>query len=359
MITLPVKPWSKTLGPAFVSELSARAGLYGLMAVYWTSGFGLGMFYDRPVKPWIYAPIFAALFVVIGLIYILRSARHVSRQRASGDEIITLGADLKSTIVLGDVARVALLLTGFSITISVFQSVKAMIPTIQPFVHDALFAQMDKALHGGLYPHELLQPLLGYPVVSFVLLLLYNFWLPLVFVVFLVQLLNTANAALQHRYLVSFLLAWIVIGTLGALVLSSAGPAYYEPVLGLAAGSGPYSDLMAYYGYVGESLPFFLTDMQGMLWQFYQSGTCRPGADFGDAQRACGAGDPYVSDYAASQRVGGPDIWRLRSGDICRFGAPGLALRGRWLSGRGPRRMHLVDIRGFWQGEGPRHSTAT
>lgn len=274
MITLQ----AKTLRSSVVSELRTRAGLYGLMAVYWTACFGLGMFYDRPIIPWIYAPVFAALFILIALAFTGQSMKRVSRLRASGDKTITLATDLKSAFALEDVLRVTLLLTAFSITVSMFQSVKAMIPTIQPFVHDALFAQMDKALHGGFYPHELLQPVLGYPVVSFVLLLLYNLWLPLVFVVFIIQILDKGNAALQRRYLMSFLLAWILIGTLSALLLSSAGPAYYEPVLGLATGTGPYADLMAYYRSAGESSPFFLTDMHDMLWQFYQSGKVGPGA---------------------------------------------------------------------------------
>lgn len=207
MITLPVNLRGKTFGAAFISELKARPGLYGLMAVYWISSFGLGMLYDRPVKPWIYAAVFAGLFFLIALVFAVRSMKRVSRLRGAGDKTISLATDLKSSLDLEDVVRVALLLTGFSITMSVFQSVKAMIPAIQPFVHDALFAQMDKALHGGFYPHELLQPVLGYPVASFAVLLLYNLWLPLVFVVFIIQILDKENATLQRRYLMSFLLA--------------------------------------------------------------------------------------------------------------------------------------------------------
>jgi hypothetical protein len=268
----------QSFGRAVISEISNRRALLALVGLYWAACEVAGLVYERPIKPLMYAPVFAGIALAIALFFVVRSAVRVSGKRKTGARNVTLYEDLKSELAVEDVARLVVLLTGFSLVISVFQSAKAMIPAIQPFVYDVPFAEIDKAVHGGFYPHEILQPLMGFPLVSFVVLILYNLWLPLVFVVFMAQILDRSNPQLQRRYLMSFFLAWVLIGTFAAVLLSSAGPVYYEQVVGLAPGTGPYAGLMAYYGDVEAALPFFLGDMHAMLWQFYQDGSVGPGA---------------------------------------------------------------------------------
>lgn len=268
----------RSFGQAVTSEILNRRGLFALIGFYWAACEVLGMVYDRPINPLMYAPVFAGIALAVALFFVIRCAVRLSGKRKTGGSDTTLYEELKSETAIEDIARIAVLLTGFSLVVSVFQSAKAMIPAIQPFVYDVLFGQIDKAVHGGFYPHELLQPLMGFPVISFIVLLLYNLWLPLVFMVFLVQILDRGNPRMQRRYLMSFLLAWMLIGTFGAVLLSSAGPAYYEQVVGLVPGTGPYAGLLGYYGDVEAVLPFFLGDMHAMLWQFYQDGTVGPGA---------------------------------------------------------------------------------
>ena len=53
---------------------------------------------------------------------------------------------------------------------------KPMIPVIKPFAWDETFMQLDRTLHFGFDPWVLLQPVLGYDWVTFMICNLYNFW---------------------------------------------------------------------------------------------------------------------------------------------------------------------------------------
>ncbi|MGF1610109.1 MAG: hypothetical protein ACFCUQ_11980, partial [Kiloniellales bacterium] len=57
------------------------------------------------------------------------------------------------------------------------------------------------------------------------------------------QIFSLSNPRLRVQYLLSFAVIWTLAGNLLALVLSSAGPCFYEPVTGTA---GPYGELVAY-----------------------------------------------------------------------------------------------------------------
>lgn len=266
------------LTAALMKEVKRHRVMYGAMAAYWGLCLFLGLSYDRSINPFLYAPVFAGLFVIVGLVHVVKSVRRLLRQPGAGYSKGALYTELKAQFNQEGCVGTALLLTGFSVTISLFQSIKAVIPVIKPFAYDATFAEMDRVIHGGFYPHELLQPLMGYPLVTFAVLVLYNLWLPLVFVVFATQLVDLRDPALRKRYLLSFALGWILVGTIGAIALSSAGPAYYARVLDLAPGTGPYADLVAYYAAAAQVVPLFLTDMHEMLWGLFESGVIQPGA---------------------------------------------------------------------------------
>lgn len=105
---------------------------------------------------------------------------------------------------------------------------KSLLTVLVPFYADPFLAQGDHWLHGGVYPHQLLLPLVD----TYQLM-------PLVDVVYLVWFLVMGTAGgysifcdndrvRRLRYLLSFALSWTLCGTLLALVLSSCGPMYYH-----------------------------------------------------------------------------------------------------------------------------------
>jgi hypothetical protein len=138
---------------------------------------------------------------------------------------------------------------------------------VAPFAWDETFLRWDRWLHGGTDPWRLLQPLLGGTLPTAVIDALYYGWIPGMLLVFCWQIGTTKRAALRMRFLSSFLLCWIVIGTVLAMALSSAGPIYFGRITGLP---DPYQPLLAHLHRVAGEVPLFVLSTQDMLWQAYQ-----------------------------------------------------------------------------------------
>ncbi len=153
--------------------------------------------------------------------------------------------------------------------ISAFTSMKSMIPVINPYAWDQPLAEWDKALHGGIDPWRLLDPLLGDPFITSAINALYQLWFFVTYGVVLWQMFSLRDPLLRMRFLLTFVLAWALLGTLAAILLSSAGPPYYGPVTGLA---DPFVPLMETLRAANESFPIWALAVQERLWQIYQSG---------------------------------------------------------------------------------------
>jgi hypothetical protein len=126
----------------------------------------------------------------------------------------------------------------------------------------------DFALHGGIHPWELLQPVLGHPLVTSALSYLYNFWHGMIFIVYW-QMFRIEKRALRMQFLISFVLAWAILGSLGALVFSSAGPCYYANVV---SGPNPFGEQMTYLHAAHEMFANRALLGQEYLWGLYQDG---------------------------------------------------------------------------------------
>jgi hypothetical protein len=149
---------------------------------------------------------------------------------------------------------------------------KAAIPRIQPFAWDADLARADLALHFGMAPWRLLQPVLGHPVVTWVVDRLYYLWIPLVTGLVYWQVWNPHREE-RARFFLTYTVGWIVLGTVLATLLSSAGPCYYASIVG---DPGPYGPLMDYLRAVNVSHPLISIEVQGILWHQYRVGAVTP-----------------------------------------------------------------------------------
>jgi hypothetical protein len=130
-----------------------------------------------------------------------------------------------------------------------------------------MLAEWDRALHGGRYPWEWLQPLLGYPHVTWLVNGVYHYlWFFVIYGVLLWQAVSTARPRLRMRYLLSFVFAWILIGSVGATLLSSAGPIYYGH---LTTGPNPFAPLVDYLHHVGDTVHLSVLETHEMLWRVY------------------------------------------------------------------------------------------
>jgi hypothetical protein len=169
-----------------------------------------------------------------------------------------------------------------AVSFSVF---KELIPAIQPFYLDQPLHALDRIIHLGNDPWTLLQPLFGHPAVTYVIDRLYALWFFVMYFAVLLQMTSTKDRRLRLQFLLSSVLAWTLLGSLGAVLLSSAGPCYFGDVTG---SPDPYAPLMSYLrdtvqsaqlSVFGHELSSQLiaVRVQDMLWDGYQGG----GAGFG------------------------------------------------------------------------------
>ena len=151
--------------------------------------------------------------------------------------------------------------------IKVFAFFKANIPVLMPFSWDLEFMALDRALHFGVDPWVWLQPFMGYAPVTFIVNVSYNVWFMVMWVMWVAFAFQARPSVLRTRFFTAFMLLWSIGGSLAAIMLSSAGPAYFER---LALTPDPYLPLMDYLRSVNEWLPLWALNAQDILWAGYE-----------------------------------------------------------------------------------------
>lgn len=242
-----------------------------LTALYIAGGWGLAWYYDAAdrfsllvylesgvVMSLRLAVLFAGFAIL--RIMIVERPRHLTRAilAAFRDRWLTRDRLLQGLP----------LLAAFLCFISAFSSLKSMIPVVQPYVWDPFFAELDRLIHFGFAPWRLLQPLVGYPFLTFALNVVYNLWLPAMLAVLYWQVFTLERPALRAQYLLSFFLCWIVNGTILAMLFSSAGPCFYGKLLPDLP--NPFEPLMAYLHAADGVYPVWALRTQEMLWSTYR-----------------------------------------------------------------------------------------
>jgi hypothetical protein len=190
----------------------------------------------------------------------------------------TIFMDFRDTIFNLKSLRQALPLIALSIVFfGTFSGMKNLIPVINPYSWDEAFAMLDKTLHAGMQPWQILQGILGYPLVTSTLNVIYNLWILLLLFIFFWQALTLHFPQVRLQFLLTFFLAWIVLGQLLATLFSSAGPCYYAAVTGVVQ-DNPYAKLMEYLRQAGKQYPVWAVSTQDMLWKMYKGETLGMGS---------------------------------------------------------------------------------
>jgi PAP2 superfamily len=168
--------------------------------------------------------------------------------------------------------RPVALINGLPIIIAMIFYNKAMIelkpeiPFINPFKWDQTFMQLDRTLHFGFDPWRLLQPFMGYDIVTFISNIAYDFWFVALFGSWVYFAFQKQASVLRTRFFFSYMLIWWIGGGLLAVYFSSAGPVYYGNI-GLSP--DPFAELMTYLRDVNTRLPIWSLDTQALLWDGY------------------------------------------------------------------------------------------
>ena len=122
------------------------------------------------------------------------------------------------------------------IAVSAFSAAKQAIPMLHGFTWDTYLSVWGSRLDGGRPLWQRLQPVLGTPEITTALDWFYHRAWPVLLLAAFVWTALLRPSALRRRFLFSFALLFLVVGTLIALALASAGPPYYAFV---SPGHGP------------------------------------------------------------------------------------------------------------------------
>lgn len=148
----------------------------------------------------------------------------------------------------------------------VFSSMKSAISLFNRFSWDETFIAMDRAIHGN-DPWQLLQPFLGYPIITSLLSVTYHAWIFLIYTGTVYFAMYVTDRNLRARYFAASFGIWSINGVLLAILFSSVGPCFVGPLLG----NDHFAGLMAYLNEANETYPVMVLPVQQILldWQIY------------------------------------------------------------------------------------------
>jgi PAP2 superfamily len=272
LFVLPSALYVRRLGKAVAHILHTQAWFIGICLIYIAAAVTVAAIYDQSVRFGIYGKVQLAFFLNLAVVSIVCRIGWILIHERPPRPLRPVWRDLTGKFALG--RRIALAVPALvllPLALSAYTSMKTMIPTIAPFAWDVRLSGFDSNLHGGTAPWTLLQPLLGTPTATGWLDWAYGplwFWLLLI-----LQFWQTFSLhAERTRFLIAFILSWALLGTVMAIVFSSAGPVYYAAVV---VGPDPFAPLLAHLDGMAESVPVLARQAQTVLWQNYILGDVR------------------------------------------------------------------------------------
>jgi len=220
-------------------------------------------------------PLLLAVVCFIVLFFSVRATIVMWRHgRDEGSLIYAVVRDIRRFISIERVMGAAPILLLTPIFFSLFTSFKNALPHIVPFYLDASLTEWDRWLHGGRLPWEWLQPLIGFPLLTLLLSILYKVWFLLKYGLICWHSFRFEHENGRNQFLLSVLLCWILIGAGVATLLSSAGPCYFGALND--GGDNPYSELMSYLYWANGVYPVPDLYAQEYLWAAYSQSHAEP-----------------------------------------------------------------------------------
>jgi len=207
----------------------------------------------------------AALLGLIGL----RGIDIMARERPERP-LTQLALEIRGSLATPQrLAHASPMLLAMLIFGGTFTTIKASIPSLLPFTWDPHFEQLDRWLHGGTAPWEMLKPVLDAPIATYAVNLVYNSWFICLTLIWVWQTFRLVDSRLRLQFFLSLILGWILLGNVVAALLSSSGPCFFGRVTGL---SDSYAPLMEYLRDVDNSYSVWALDAQELLWRNYIKG---------------------------------------------------------------------------------------
>jgi hypothetical protein len=246
-----------------------HAALLALVFAYWMFALVVGELTDRPRTSTItmYLPTYREIIPMMILVLLAGRASVIVAVERPARPLLQFVTELRGTLAsprrIANAIPVLMCLLVFGGTFTV---IKTSFPYLIPFAWDAPLEEFDRWLHGGIAPWRLLQPIVGVPAITHAINLAYNLWFYVLGFVLIWQTFSLQDARLRLQFFFSLVLGWILLGTIAAAFLSSAGPCFFGRVTGLP---DPYAPLIAYLREADQSYPVWAIRTQDKLWQTY------------------------------------------------------------------------------------------
>lgn len=156
------------------------------------------------------------------------------------------------------------------IFISLFSSIKSVIPMINPYFFDEVLMAADRSLHFGFDPWHLTHALITNKWAQHFIDINYNFWFAVMYVFTIWIILKRKDHVHRFQYLLSFFTIWTVLGIIMAMIFASGGPVYFDRL----TGEGVYENLFANL----RQYDLHALTLQDRLWNDYIAGETRIGS---------------------------------------------------------------------------------
>lgn len=267
--------WWRSWRRSLVLSVFEHLPLIGLLGLSWASYWLVKSFYLGPqlelswsgFRTTVVIAAAAILGVTAGYtsIWALRRARSDRLDCAGWSEF--LGDRVSKRRIVGTFV----VLLWWLVFVRLFDTLKAYIPVVFPFHWDRLFMEIDRVLHGGVHPWELVHGLFGGHFATVVIDEIYFSWYFIVLVM-LVWAAWSGNREARLRFFIALSTVQFGLGNVMALVGSSAGPIYYDRIVSnLPPAGGPYTRLVEHLESVDASASLHMWSIQQGLWAHYQA----------------------------------------------------------------------------------------
>ncbi|AQR75351.1 phosphatase PAP2 family protein [Sphingomonas sp. LM7] len=212
------------------------------------------------------------------------------------------------------VVLLAALLVG--LTIPVFGMFKQLILPARGFPLDPVLRAIDQTLFLGADPWRVSHALMPSVGVTQFLDKLYTLWMPMMFVFPMLAIVAGRTEPDRVRLVGCWLAAWILIGGVGAWLLGSAGPCYYNALVAPDAGFALFDAQLQHQAQAAREggWPIAAIEFQSMLLDAYRNGGYAPAGGISAAPSM------HVA-MAALFAIGGFRINRWLGGGLTLFAA--------------------------------------
>lgn len=134
-----------------------------------------------------------------------------------------------------------------------FSAIKSAIARFAPYSWDPTWIAVDRAIY-GTDAWRLLQPVLGFPIVTSMLSVAYFAWFFLIYSGSIYFCFLSHDPELRAQYFMSYFATWTVCGVCLAIAFASVGPCFVGPLLGIHT----FDAQIAYLNAANEHYPVLI-----------------------------------------------------------------------------------------------------